>query len=76
MLTLGHCLPVAGFLFQLALVKRYVAVCVRVFRSCHQRSGGTDVPDVLLPEGQYLDMFDSESDLSGDLSFDELIEVP
>ena len=60
-----------------ALVK-YVAICVPVFRSCHQ-SGGTDVvdlPDVLLPEGQYLDMFDSESDLSGELSDYELVEVP
>jgi len=35
-----------------------------------------DLPDVFLPEGQYLDMFDSESDLSGDLSDDELVEVP
>ena len=38
-----------------ALVK-FVAVCVRVYWYCHQ-SGGTDVvdlPDVLLPEGQYL----------------------
>ena len=45
-----------------------VAVCVWVCRCCHQ-SGGTDVadlPDVLLPEAQYLDMFDSESDSSGD----------
>jgi hypothetical protein len=42
-------------------------------------SGGTDVvdlPDVLLPDGQYMDMFDSESDLSGDLSDAELVEVP
>ena len=59
-----------------ALVK-YVGVCVRFCRSCHQ-SGNTDVvdlPDVLLPEGQYLDMFDSESDPSGDLSDDVLVEV-
>ena len=52
-----------------AIVK-FVAVCVRVCWSCY-RSGGTDVvdlPDILLPAGQYLDMFDSESDLSGDLS--------
>ena len=35
-----------------------------------------DLPDVLLPEGQYLDMFDLESDLSGDLPDDELVEVP
>ena len=45
---------------------------------CHQ-SGSSDVvdlPDVLLPEGQCLDMFDSESDHSGDLSDDEVVEVP
>ena len=48
---------------------------------CHLRScgtGGTDVvdlPDILLPEDQYLDMFDSESDVSGDNSEDELVEV-
>jgi len=56
----------------------WVAICVRVCWHCHQ-SGGTDVvdlPDVLLPDGQYLDMFDSESDHSGDLSDDELVEVP
>ena len=40
-----------------------------VGKHCHQ-SGGTDVvelPDILLPAGQYLDMFDSEleTDLSG-----------
>ena len=34
------------------------------------------LPDVLLPEGQYLDLFVSESDISGDLSDDELVEVP
>ena len=48
----------------------WLPVCVCVCWYCH-RSGGTDVvdlPDFLLPEGQYLDMFDSESDLSGDLS--------
>ena len=33
------------------------------------------LPDALLPEGQYLYMFDSESDFSGDLSDDELVEV-
>ena len=40
--------------------------------------GGTDVvdlPDILLPEDQCLDMFDSESDISGDNSEDELVEV-
>ena len=30
---------------------------------------------ILLPEDQYLDMFDSESDISGDNSEDELVEV-
>ena len=34
-----------------------------------------DLPDVLLPEGLYLEMFDSESDFSGDLSDEELVEV-
>ena len=35
-----------------------------------------DLPDVLLPEDQYFkDMFDLESDLSGDCSDDELVEV-
>ena len=43
-------------------------------------SGGTDVvdlPDILLPAGQYLDMFDSESetDLPGTSSDEELVEV-
>ena len=60
-----------------ALIK-FVAVCVRGCWYCHQ-SGGTDVvdlPDVLLPEGQHLDKFDSEPNLSGDLSNDELVEVP
>ena len=56
-----------------------VAVCVRVCRSCHL-SGGTDVvdlPDILLPAGQYLDLFDSESetDHSGGSSDEELVEV-
>ena len=61
----------------LSVLVKYVAICVRVGRQCHQ-SGGTDVvdlPDVLLPEDQYLDMFDSESDISGDNSEDELVEV-
>jgi len=48
-------------------------------RYCHQ-SGGTDVvdlPDILLPAGQYLDMFDSESetDNSGASSDANLVEV-
>ena len=34
-----------------------------------------DLPDILLPEEQYVDMFDSESDISGDNSEDELVEV-
>lgn len=56
-----------------ALIK-FVAVCVRVSWSCH-RHGGTDVvelPEILLPEGAYLDMFDSGSDSAQE----ELIEVP
>ena len=60
----------------LPVLVKYVAICVRVGRQCHQ-SGGTDVvdlPDILLPEDQYLDMFDSESDISGDNSEDELVE--
>ena len=32
-----------------------------------------DLPDVLLMAGEYLDLFDSESDISGDVS-DELVE--
>ena len=32
-----------------------------------------DLPDILLPEDQHLDMF--ESDISGDNSEDELVEV-
>ena len=59
---------------RLPVLVKCVAICVRVGRQCHQ-SGGTDVvdlPDVLLPEDQYLDMFDSESDISGDNSEDEL----
>ena len=46
--------------------------------NCHQ-SGTTvvvDLPDVLLQEGQYLIMIDSESDLSGGLPDDELVEIP
>ena len=44
------------------------------------QSGGTDVvdlPDFLLPAGQYLDMFDSESetDVPSDSSDEELVEV-
>ena len=43
-------------------------------------SGGTDVvdlPDILLPAGQYLDMFDSESepDVPSDSSDEELVAV-
>ena len=34
-----------------------------------------DLPDILLPEDQYSDMFYSESDMSGDDSDDELVEV-
>ena len=44
------------------------------------RVGGTDVvdlPDILLPAGQYLDLFDSESetDVPSDSSDEELVEV-
>ena len=70
-LSATGCVPLS------ALVK-YVAVCGRVCWHCHQ-AGGTDVvdlPDVWLPDGQYLDMFDSESDHSGDLSDYELVEAP
>ena len=71
-LSATGCVPLS------ALVK-YVAVCVRVCWYCHQ-SGGTDVvdlPDILLPAGQYLDMFDSESetDVPSDSSDEELVEV-
>ena len=60
----------------LPVLVKYVAICVRVGHQCH--SGGTDVvdlPDILHPEDQYLDMFDSESDMSDDNSDDELVEV-
>ena len=55
-----------------------VARSIHVCRCCHQSggSGVVDLPDVLLLDGQYLDMFDSESNVSGDLSDDELVEVP
>ena len=71
-LSATGCVPLS------ALVK-YVAVCVRVCWYCHQ-SGGNDVvdlPDILLPAGQYLDMFDSESetDVPSDSSDEELVEV-
>ena len=71
-LSATGCVPLS------ALVK-YVAVCVRVCWYCHQ-TGGTDVvdlPDILLPAGQYLDMFDSESetDVPSDSSDEELVEV-
>jgi hypothetical protein len=51
------------------MMVKFVAVCLRVCWSCH-RFGGTDVveiPNVFLPAEEYLDMFDSESDSSGDL---------
>ena len=35
-----------------------------------------DLSDVLLPDGPYLDIFDSEYNHSGDVSDDELVEVP
>jgi len=58
-----------GHLPHRAVVK-VVALCVRVGWSCH-RAGGSDVvefPEVVLDPDQYLDMFDSDSDFSGDLS--------
>ena len=71
-LSATGCVPLS------ALVK-YVAVCVRVCWYCHQ-SGGTDVvdlPDILLPAGQYLDLFasESETDVPSDSSDEELVEV-
>jgi len=46
-------------------VGRYTVGCV------------TDLPDALLPEGQASpDLFDVESDHSGVLSDEELVEVP
>ena len=67
------------FCVPLSALVKYVAVCVRVCWYCHQ-SGGTDVvdlPDILLPAGQYLDLFDSESetDVPSDSSDEELVEV-
>jgi len=72
---------------KLVMMSQYLIVCnfhvqgnhLLVCWYCHQ-SGGTDVvdlPDILLPAGQYLDMFDSESetDLSGGSSDEELVEV-
>jgi hypothetical protein len=61
-------------------VVKFVAQCVRVCWSCH-RSGGTDIvdiPEVILDPDHYLDLFDSESDMSSDLassSSDEFVEV-
>ena len=61
-------------------IVKFVALCVRVCWSCH-RSGGTDVieiPEVVLNPDDYLDLFDSESDMSGDLastSSGEFVEV-
>ena len=73
------CRTVVCYLVRYSALVKYVAVCVRVCWYCHQ-SGGTDVvdlPDILLPAGQYLDMFDSESetDLPGTSSDEELVEV-
>ena len=73
------CLHEAAVSGPLSALVKYVAVCVRVCWYCHQ-SGGTDVvdlPDILLPAGQYLDLFDSESetDVPSDSSDEELVEV-
>ena len=68
MLTYGHCPPLAVFL---SLPWSSMWPCVFV-------SVGTDevdLPDILLPAGQYLDMFDFESDLFGASSDEELVEV-
>ena len=54
-----------------ALVK-YVAVCVRAGIA----TSLLDLPDVLLQEDWYLDMFDLGSYHSSDMSDDELVEVP
>ena len=39
--------------------------------------GNSNIPDILLPAGQYLDLFDSESetDVPSDSSDEELVEV-
>jgi hypothetical protein len=61
---------------------KYVAVFSCLLVLSPDRLGGTDVvemPDVFLPADEYLDMFDSESDSSGDLGHSdsdaELVEV-
>ena len=64
----------------LPVLVKYVATICESCRSTMPPGlvRGTDVvdlPDILLPEDQYLDMFDSESDISGDNSEDELVEV-
>ena len=72
MLTFGHCIQLAGSLFQ-CWSSMLPSAFVSVDNATYQ-SGGTDVvdlPDILLPEDQYLEMFDSESDISGDNSEDE-----
>ena len=43
---------------------------------CFRCSDVVDLPDVLLPEGQYLDMFDLESYISGDLSDVNWLKFP
>ena len=53
-----------------------VFVSVGVATSLVVLNDVVDLPDVLLPKGQFLDMFDSETYVSGDLSDDELVEVP
>lgn len=60
-------------------VVTYVALCVRVSWFCHSSGRGSQpvpVPDVFLAVTDSLDMFDSESDFSADLSSaDELVET-
>ena len=75
MLTFGHCIQLAGSLFQC-----WSSMLPSAFVSVDKATSlvvldVVDLPDILLPEDQYLDMFDSESDISGDNSEDELVTV-
>ena len=75
MLIFGHYLPLAGFLSQRwSSVLPFVSVGLAISLVVH--TDVVDFPNVLLPEGQYLDMFNSESDLCAVLSDDELVDVP
>ena len=77
MLISGHCQPLA-----VSLSRPWSSMwpCVFVSVGTAISQVGTDVvdlPDILLPAGQYLDMFDSESetDVPSDSSDEELVEV-